>query len=225
MARWLVLTGYMGAGKTSVGRRVANRLDRTFTDADRVIEEQAGMPVPEIFSKRGELWFRRTEERVIRDVLAGEPGVLALGGGAVESAKTRDLLRRTADVVWLKASVDVAWGRVKDSDRPLAADEGRFARRLAAREPNSREAAHLEVVADGPVDEVAARVAAWAAERFELAHPEPVAAQTCLYTTTPDDAFVLERRGRVVVGSACSGHGFKFAPAIGARLARLATQA
>ncbi|HTI34027.1 MAG TPA: shikimate kinase [Miltoncostaea sp.] len=163
MARWLVLTGYMGAGKTSVGRRVANRLDRAFTDADRVIEEQAGMPIPEIFSKRGELWFRRTEERVIRDVLAGEPGVLALGGGAVESAKTRDLLRRTADVVWLKASVDVAWGRVKDSDRPLAADEGRFARRLAAREPNYREAAHLEVDADGPVDEVAARVAAWAA--------------------------------------------------------------
>jgi shikimate kinase len=57
----------------------------------------------------------------------------------------------------------VAWSRVKDSDRPLAADEGRFARRLAAREPNYREAAHLEVDADGPVDEVAARVAAWAA--------------------------------------------------------------
>jgi len=163
VARWLVLTGYMGAGKTSVGRRVANRLERAFTDADRVIEEQAGMPIPEIFSRRGELWFRRTEERVVRDVLAGEPGVLALGGGAVESARTRDLLRRTADVVWLRASPGVAWGRVKDSDRPLATDEARFTRRLAAREPGYREAAHLEVDADGPVDEVAARVAAWAA--------------------------------------------------------------
>ena len=163
MARWLVLTGYMGAGKTSVGRRVAGRLGRSFTDADRVIEEQAGMPISEIFSRRGELWFRRTEERVIRDVLSGEPGVLALGGGAVESARTRDLLRRTADVVWLKASPGVAWSRVKDSDRPLATDEARFARRLAAREPNYREAAHLEVDADGPVDEVSARVAAWAA--------------------------------------------------------------
>ena len=162
MTRWLVLTGYMGAGKTSVGRRVANRLDRAFTDADRVIEERAGMPIPEIFSKRGELWFRRTEERVIRDLLAGEAGVLALGGGAVESPRTRDLLRRTADVVWLRASPEVAWARVKDSDRPLATDEARFARRLAAREPNYREAAHLEVDADGPVDEVAARVAAWA---------------------------------------------------------------
>jgi sarcosine oxidase len=67
------------------------------------------------------------------------------------------------------------------------------------------------------------RIAAWASERFELADPRPVDAQTCLYTTMPDDSFVLERRGRVVVGSACSGHGFKFAPAIGARLARLAT--
>jgi shikimate kinase len=163
MGRWLVLTGYMGAGKTSVGRRVANRLERAFTDADRVIEEQAGIPIPEIFSRRGELWFRRTEERVIRDILAGEAGVLALGGGAVESARTRDLLRRTADVVWLRATPAVAWARVKGSDRPLASDEARFARRLAAREANYREAAHLEVDADGPVDEVAARVAAWAA--------------------------------------------------------------
>jgi sarcosine oxidase len=69
------------------------------------------------------------------------------------------------------------------------------------------------------------RISAWAAERFDLAAPEPVAAETCLYTTTPDREFVLERRGRVVIGSPCSGHGFKFAPAIGARLARLATQA
>jgi sarcosine oxidase len=77
---------------------------------------------------------------------------------------------------------------------------------------------------EGQVDPaLAQRVAAWAAERFDLADPSPVESQTCLYTTMPDDRFVLERRGRVVVGSACSGHGFKFAPAIGARLARLAT--
>jgi sarcosine oxidase len=69
------------------------------------------------------------------------------------------------------------------------------------------------------------RISAWAAERFDLAAPEPVAAETCLYTTTPDREFVLERRGRVVIGSPCSGHGFKFAPAIGSRLAALATQA
>ncbi len=63
---------------------------------------------------------------------------------------------------------------------------------------------------------------AWVAERLPDVDPEPVGAETCLYTTTPDESFVLERRGRVVVGSACSGHGFKFAPAVGRRLAELA---
>ncbi len=71
----------------------------------------------------------RTEETVIRELLAGEPGVLALGGGALESARTRGLVERTADVVWLRASVEVAWARVKDSDRPLASDRARFERR------------------------------------------------------------------------------------------------
>ena len=161
-ARWLALSGFMGAGKTSVGRRVATRLGRGFVDSDRLIEERAGMPIPEIFAKRGELWFRRTEEAVIREVLAGEAGVLALGGGALESAKTRNLLGRLADVVWLRADLDVLWARVEDSDRPLVSDRARFDRRARAREDNFRAAADLEVDAAGPVDEVAARVAAWA---------------------------------------------------------------
>jgi len=160
--RWLVLTGFMGAGKTAVGRRVATRLGCAFMDADRRIEERAEMPIPEIFSRRGELWFRRTEEAVVRDILAGDPGVLALGGGALESARTRGLVSRVADVVWLRASVEVAWDRVKGSDRPLAGDRERFARRALAREAAYREAADLEVDADAPADEVAARVAAWA---------------------------------------------------------------
>jgi sarcosine oxidase len=73
-----------------------------------------------------------------------------------------------------------------------------------------------------PDPELVERISAWVAERLPLADPEPVGAETCLYTTTPDERFVLERRGRVVIGSACSGHGFKFAPAVGARLAALA---
>jgi shikimate kinase len=152
----------MGAGKTSVGRRVASRLGRAFVDADREIEERAGMAIAEIFSRRGELWFRRTEETVIRELLAGEAGVMALGGGALENARTRGLVSRVADVVWLRASLEVAWSRVKDSDRPLASDRGRFERRALAREETYREAADLEVDADGPADDVAARIAAWA---------------------------------------------------------------
>ncbi len=161
--RWLVLTGYMGAGKTSVGRRVAARLERRFVDADEAIETHAGMSIAEIFPKRGEVWFRRTEETVIRELLEEEPGVLALGGGALQSAKTRGLVARTADVVWLRASTDVAWGRVSGSDRPLATDKDRFARRAASREAGYREAAHLEVDADRPLDDIVARVADWAA--------------------------------------------------------------
>jgi sarcosine oxidase len=75
----------------------------------------------------------------------------------------------------------------------------------------------------GPDPVLVERVAAWVARTYPDAEPEPVAAETCMYTTTPDEHFILERRGRVVIGSACSGHGFKFAPAIGKRLAALAT--
>ena len=79
---------------------------------------------------------------------------------------------------------------------------------------------------EGAVDDAAVRcAAAWAARTFELAQPEPVAAETCLYTSTSDERFVLERHGRLVVGSPCSGDGFKFAPVIGERLAALAAEA
>ena len=73
-----------------------------------------------------------------------------------------------------------------------------------------------------PDPAIVERIAAWVRERFPEIDPEPVETQTCLYTTTADERFILERRGRVVVGSACSGHGFKFAPAVGRRLAELA---
>ena len=73
-----------------------------------------------------------------------------------------------------------------------------------------------------PDERLVAATAAWVAERLPDVDPEPVGAETCLYTTRPDESFVLERRGRVVVGSACSGHGFKFAPVVGRRLAELA---
>jgi sarcosine oxidase len=76
-----------------------------------------------------------------------------------------------------------------------------------------------------PEPELIERITAWARDVYRLADPDPVAAETCMYTTTPDETFILERRGRVVVGSPCSGHGFKFAPAIGERLAALVEEA
>jgi shikimate kinase len=164
--RWIALTGFMGAGKTSVGRRVGNRLNAPFVDADRAIEEEAGLSIPEIFSQKGELWFRRAEETVIRTVLSGEPaGVISLGGGALESAKTRDLLSRRAWVVWLSVDVDVAWRRVSSSNRPLARDYDAFVRRAVSRENTYKAAADLMVDANEPTDEVATRVTAWAHAR------------------------------------------------------------
>jgi monomeric sarcosine oxidase len=77
----------------------------------------------------------------------------------------------------------------------------------------------------GPDPAVVDRVAEWVARTYHDADPDPVGAETCMYTTTPDERFILERRGNVVIGSACSGHGFKFAPAIGARLAAMAAEA
>jgi sarcosine oxidase len=82
-----------------------------------------------------------------------------------------------------------------------------------ATDPNVEEPADPELVE---------RIVAWVRERFPEVDPEPVGAESCLYTSTDDESFVLERRGRVVIGSACSGHGFKFAPAVGRRLAALA---
>ena len=75
----------------------------------------------------------------------------------------------------------------------------------------------------GPEPRLIEQIANWTRDTYRLAEPDPVAAETCLYATTPDETFILERRGRLVIGSACSGHGFKFAPAIGERLADLAT--
>jgi sarcosine oxidase len=76
-----------------------------------------------------------------------------------------------------------------------------------------------------PDPELIERITAWTRRTYRLADPDPVAAETCMYTTTPDETFILERRGRIVIGSPCSGHGFKFAPAIGERLAALAEEA
>jgi len=77
----------------------------------------------------------------------------------------------------------------------------------------------------GPDPALVAEIAAWTKERFPAADPEPVHAESCFYTTTDDERFILERHGRIVVGSACSGHGFKFAPAVGKQLAALAAEA
>ncbi|MCZ4347530.1 shikimate kinase [Devosia neptuniae] len=118
--RPLVLVGMMGAGKTTVGRRLAARLNRQFLDSDEEIEKAAQMSVPEIFQQRGEPEFRAGETRVIARVLKTRGVVLATGGGAFVNQETRALVKAEAISVWLKAEIGILFDRVsRRSNRPL----------------------------------------------------------------------------------------------------------
>jgi shikimate kinase/3-dehydroquinate synthase len=142
--RSIVLVGLMGAGKTSIGRRLAARLGLPFRDADSEIELAAGCSVPELFERFGEREFRDGERRVIRRLLAGEPLVLATGGGAYMDAETRATIRRDAVAVWLRCKLPTLLRRVAGrTHRPLLndGDPGEVLQRLiAARHPVYAEA-------------------------------------------------------------------------------------
>ncbi len=118
--RSIVLIGLMGAGKTSVGRRLANRLGLAFTDADVEIEIAAGKSISDIFADHGEAYFRSGEKRVIARLLKNGPQVLATGGGAYMSKDTRANIRKHGIAVWLKGDLALLLERVKRrSHRPL----------------------------------------------------------------------------------------------------------
>jgi shikimate kinase len=137
--RCVVLIGMMGAGKSTIGRRVAARLRLPFLDADTEIEAAAGMSIPDIFEAHGEPHFRDGEARVIARLLEGGPAVVATGGGAFMREETRNRVRDKAVSIWLKADADVIMKRVRRrSDRPLlqnADPEGTVSRLLGEREP------------------------------------------------------------------------------------------
>jgi shikimate kinase len=159
-ARSLVLVGMMGAGKSTIGRRLSARLGLPFVDADAEIEAaHAGMPIPEIFASYGEPYFRDGEVRVIARLLDNGPAVIATGGGAMMRPETRARIRDKAISIWLKADLDIIMRRVKRrSDRPLlqtADPQATVERLLHEREPLyaqadltvwSREVPHEKIV-------------------------------------------------------------------------------
>ena len=121
--RSVVLVGMMGAGKSSIGRRLAARLGIPFVDADIEIEKAAGMSIAEIFAAHGEPYFRAGETRVIARLLDGGPQVLATGGGAFMNADNRAAIHAKGVSVWLRATIEVLARRIKRrNDRPLLKD-------------------------------------------------------------------------------------------------------
>jgi shikimate kinase len=168
--RSIVLVGMMGAGKSTIGRRLSVRLRLPFLDADTEIEAAAGMSIPDIFETHGEPHFRDGEARVIARLLDGGPTVLATGGGAFMREDTRDRIRDKAISIWLKADADIILRRVKRrADRPLlqtadpAATVGRLIREREPVYQNaditiwSRDVPHEKIV-DECIDALHARL-------------------------------------------------------------------
>jgi len=157
--RLVVLVGMMGAGKSTIGRRLAARLNLPFVDADTEIEAAAGMTIPEIFEVHGEPHFRDGEARVIARLLDAGPAVLATGGGSFMREETRRRIGEKAVSIWLKADPDVIMRRVKRrADRPLLQTvdpAATVSRLISEREPtyqhaditiSSREVPHDKIV-------------------------------------------------------------------------------
>jgi shikimate kinase len=137
--RSVVMVGMMGAGKSTIGRRLSARIGLPFLDADAEIEAAAGMSIPDIFESHGEPDFRDGEARVIARLLDSGPAVLATGGGAFMRKETRDRIREKAVSIWLKADAEIIMRRVKRrSDRPLLQNsdpEATVGRLISEREP------------------------------------------------------------------------------------------
>ena len=156
--RSLVLVGLMGAGKSSVGRRLAGRIGFDFIDADTEIEAAAGASIPEIFAEHGEAVFREGERKVIARLLERPGIVLATGGGAFMNPETRGRIRERAVSVWLKADLDVLVKRcARRTHRPLLNNgdlRGTLARLMEQRYPVYAEADYTVVSADGPHETV-----------------------------------------------------------------------
>lgn len=154
LRRMVALVGMMGAGKSSLGRRLASRLEVSFCDADSEIEEAAGCTINEIFDRFGETAFREGERRVIARLLDGSPKILATGGGAFATEETRADIQARAFSVWIKAPVDVLLTRVQRRDtRPLlkTGDPRATLERLLQERENIYGQAHLTIESgDGP---------------------------------------------------------------------------
>jgi shikimate kinase len=169
--RRIVLTGFMGSGKTTVGPLVAERIGWTFVDVDDVIEAEAGTTIPEIFRSGGETEFRRQERQTIARLARGEGLVLALGGGAIEDEATRLLLLTVPEtlLIHLEVKIETTLARCKGSEhlRPVLADQENLASRYARRLPLYR-MAHVSIAVDALTPEQVAEAIVQAARPGDI---------------------------------------------------------
>lgn len=172
----IVLVGMMGAGKSSIGRRLAKKLDLLFVDADAEIELAAGMPITDIFDHHGEDYFRAGEARVIARLLDRGKQVLATGGGAFMNPATRAKIAATAVSVWLNAEPGILLQRIRRrSDRPLlrtADPEATLKRLIEERYPVYAEADIVVHSRDVPHEVIVEEIIAAVAARLGLAAPQ-----------------------------------------------------
>lgn len=158
--RNVILIGFMGAGKTTVGEALAKRYGLPLVDTDWLIEERAGMTISEIFEKKGEEVFRRTETAVLETLLSDpETKVISVGGGLPLREENRRLLKQLGTVIYLEVKPETVWKRLEgDTTRPLLQGgdvKQRVEEMITARSPIYREAAEVIVTADGrSVDEI-----------------------------------------------------------------------
>jgi shikimate kinase len=149
--RRIVLTGFMGSGKSTVGPLVASRLAWSFVDADDVIEAEAGVPIAELFARHGEAAFRDREHAAIAHLASGDKLVLALGGGAIETEATRMLLLNSPGTMLVHLEVELATTLARcqgtEHTRPILADQANLASRYQRRLPLYR-TAHLSIAVD-----------------------------------------------------------------------------
>ncbi|MGI6038511.1 MAG: shikimate kinase [Limnochordia bacterium] len=158
----IVLIGFMGSGKTTIGRALAAQLGWSFVDTDDLITQLAGKDIPAIFEREGEEAFRRWEERAIAKAVAGRNQVIATGGGAYMGEANRRVLKERGWVFWLRVPGSILWRRLRASsvERPLLAvadPQGEIERLLKLREPYYAQA-DVTIDAGGRVEEVVAAI-------------------------------------------------------------------
>ncbi len=155
--RNIILIGYRGCGKTTVGRVLAKQLSKTFIDSDEQVETEAGVSIKAIFDVGGEAEFRRLEKDAIADIVQQSSLVISVGGGAILDPQNAERLRASGQVVWLTAPADALWRRIKSdarsaTGRPDLTEEGgleEVCKVLARREQAYSSAAHFSVNTSG----------------------------------------------------------------------------